>query len=157
MAAWTGLRRSTTCAASTTVSTPKTQKNTVSVMAVLFAHQRVEVGAEFLDVALRRHGRAVGERADGLHLHLPRDLVDVVHVLPLAAAGSDLVEEPRQPGGPLAAGSALAAAFVGEEAHHVGEGVRHVDALVEVDHGARAGHRLLRLEGIEVVLPVGLL
>src|SRR5436309_11982801 len=127
MAAWTGLRRRTTCAASSTVSTAKIQKNTVSVMAVLSAHQRVEVGAELLDVALRRHGGAVGERADGLHLHLPRDLVDVVHVLALAAPSRDLVEEPREPGGPLAAGRALSTAFVGEEAHHVGERVRHVD------------------------------
>src|SRR5947209_8774519 len=55
-------------------------------------HERVEVGAELLDVALRRHGGAISERADRLHLHLPGDLVDVIDVLLLAAPRANLVQ-----------------------------------------------------------------
>jgi len=88
------------------------------------SHQRVEVGAEFFDEALGRHGRAVHQGADGLRLHLTRNLVDVVHVLLLALAGDDLVG--RRESQAVPSRQACTAAALVERSASLREGVRHV-------------------------------
>src|SRR5437899_11471581 len=78
----------------------------------------LELGAELGDERARRHGRGVGQRADGGAHHVARDVEEQVDVggrrgpLALLEAAEHLLEPAR----PLAARRALAAGLVMEEA-----------------------------------------
>ena len=107
----------------------------VGALDVLF-----ELAAELADRVLDRPGGAVGQAADrgaGHDADRVADLQQQVEILQPALAGLDAVEHRRATSRSFAAGRALAAAFVGEEAADVVQEVDDRHGLVEHDHGRR--------------------
>src|SRR2546426_889448 len=105
-----------------------------------------EVGDDRLD----RRRRHLPEAADGGEHHRLGQLVDQVEILALAAAVGDVFQDPDHLGRAQAAGDALAAGLVPEEADGVERHVEHAGALGADDDRARAQHRSRLLERFEV-------
>src|SRR3972149_11212601 len=72
----------------------------------------LQLGPEMPDQPLDRPGRGVAERADGVPLDLARHLLKVIDLLDPRLAPDQAFHDPPHPAGALAAGRALAAAFV---------------------------------------------
>jgi len=154
-----GIAPQHTCAGGTTVSTAEDPEEHRSVMAVYPRTQRAKIGAKLLNVALRRAWpRRRRSAQDGLHLHLARDL----------GARCPRLRSPRPSAicrsmtrtataVPSRQGVQLAAAFVGEEAQSRWRSECAMLTLWSKVDRARPGIVLLRLEGVEFVLPVGFL
>src|SRR6266508_3711226 len=108
------------------------------VCAVL-VNATLDLVPEMAQQALHRPGRAVPERADGMTLDLGRDLHEHVDLALVRAALRHAAEYPPHPSHALAAGRALAAAFVLVEIRDARHGADDVGRFVHHDHGGRAG------------------
>src|SRR5262245_6744247 len=71
-----------------------------------------EFGPELGDETDHRHGRGIGQHADGIAHHVVRDLLQQIDVVWAGAAVLEAGEEVLQPAGPFATRRALAARFV---------------------------------------------
>src|SRR5437588_10324998 len=88
------------------------------------ARVREEVLGELAEGALRRRGREVAQRAQGLAADLLADRLQHRKVTLAAGAGLEALQDLVLPHGPLSAGHALAAGLVAEEAR---EALQRVD------------------------------
>ncbi len=82
--------------------------------------------------------------------HLGRDIQQLVDLGGLGVAGGHALHHPPHPARALAAGGALAAAFVPEEPRDAGDHRHQVGGLVDHDGAGRAQARSARLEVVEV-------
>src|SRR5262245_10392176 len=98
--------------------------------------------AEVPDQALDRPGGSVPEGTDGVALHPGRDVPQQVDLVLLGLAALHALEHAPHPAGTLAAGGALAAAFMAVEVGDAADGGDDVGRLVHDDDGRRTHARL---------------
>src|SRR6516165_6123176 len=110
----------------------------------------LDLVAEVTDQALHRPGRAVAERTDGVALDLGCDFHQHVDLALVRAAFRHAAEHPPHPTHALAAGRALAAAFVLVEIRDAGHGADDVGRFVHHDHGRRAERRFELPAAVEI-------
>src|SRR5437879_4775404 len=112
--------------------------------------ERLELGAEFLDVADVGPDGAVVEGTDGRAGAASGDVVNGVAVLFPSLGLHDAVADLVDSAGGLPAGRALAAGLVGVEAGHHHERVRDGHRLVHDDDAGGADHGALALGPVHV-------
>src|SRR5262245_16348667 len=95
----------------------------------------LELGAILRDQGTHRHGRRVGERADGVPHHVTRDVEEEVDVRRLGTAVLETDEDLLQPPRAFAARRALSARLVMEEALEDEQRPHHAHGVVH-DHDA---------------------
>ncbi len=99
----------------------------------------LELLAELLEEAERRHRRALAEGADGVAHDVVCDVVEAIELLHRAGSREQLVGDAEEPARAFAAGRALTARLVTVELHQVVEGHHRVGALGH--HRRAAGAR----------------
>jgi hypothetical protein len=105
---------------------------------------------EMADQALDRPGRRIAKRADRVPLDLLGDVEQHVDLLDLGLALHQPVHHPHHPARALAAGRALAAAFVLVELRQPPDRLDDVGGLVHHDHRRGAQARPLLAQPVEV-------
>ena len=109
-----------------------------------------EIGAEELEHAAHAPNRRCAEGTEALPLDRPGQPLDQVQVRDLALAALDALQDLLDPAAALAAGRALAAAFLAVEAHGAAGNLDDVFALTDDDDAARAQRRAGRRDALEV-------
>src|SRR5580658_1911812 len=104
-----------------------------------------------------RHRCRVAKRAEGASKHVLGQILNVVDIFDLAAAGVDAANRLFEPVCALAAGDAPTAALVLIELDRPQRKLDHAHRLVENDDAARAEHRTSLTQLIEVQPDVDLI
>src|SRR3990167_1728156 len=119
-------------------------------IAAIGVDSRFDLAAEMADKPLDRPRGGVAERADRVAFNLPRDIEQLVDFGGLGVADRHALQNAPHPAGALAAGRALAAAFMLVKIRDAGDRAHDIGRLVHNDDRRRTEPRAHVAQRIEI-------